>query len=183
MLKQLLPYLSPVLLLGIMAWRVSRQSAGRPLNPSRLWIRPAILGLLLALTFLHPPVLSVVSAAAFAAAALLGGVLGYVLASHQALTIDPVSGKITSKMSPIGVALFMGLFAARYAFRLIVTGGQAPDKLMAHSAQIALYTDVGLFFVLALVAAQSWELWRRTRPLLADHAARRDDNPARNPAE
>jgi hypothetical protein len=178
MLKQLLPYLTHVLVLAVMTWRLSRQNAGRPVKPNRLWIRPAILAMLLGFTFLHPPVLSVLSVAAFAAAMVAGGVLGYVLASHQALTIDPATGKITSKMSPIGIALFIGLFAGRYAFRMLITGGQAPDKLMAHSAQITLYTDVGLFFVLALVAAQAWELWRRTRPLVAEHAARTAGNSA-----
>jgi len=171
MIKQLVPYIAPVLVIAIMAWRLSRQSAGRPLSPSRLWIRPVILLALLALTFLHPPALTLVSLAAFAGALVTGAVLGYVLAGHQALTLDPATGKITSKMSPVGMALFIGLFAARYAFRLLVTGGQAPDPVAAHSAQIGLYTDVGLFFLLALVCAQAWELRRRTRPLLAEHAA------------
>jgi len=175
MFKQLAPYLAPLLALALVAWRMSRHSAGRPLNPSRLWIRPAILTLLLATTFLHPPAIGVVTLTAFAAAIAVGGVLGFVLAGHQALRLDPATGKITSKMSRVGMALFLGLFVARYAVRMLVVGGQAPDKLMAHSAQITTYTDIGLFFVLALVGAQSWELWRRTRPMLAEHAARRAD--------
>jgi hypothetical protein len=173
MLKQLVPYIAPVIVLAIMAWRLSRQSKGRPLKPSRLWIRPAILAAFLALAFLHPPAIDLLSLSVFAGAAVAGGALGYVLASHQALTLDEATGAIISKMSPIGMALFVGLFLVRYAIRMLVTGGQAPDKLMEHSPQIIMYTDAGLLFVLALVAAQAWELWRRAKPLLAGHAAKK----------
>jgi len=175
MLKQILPYIAPVLVLAVLAWRMSRQAGGRAFNPSRLWIRPAILAALLALTFLHPPPITAVALGAFIAAGAAGALFGYVLASHQALTIDPATGKIMSKMSPIGVALFIGLFAVRYVFRLLVMGGSAPDKLMEHSAEIQLYTDVLLFFVLAMVCAQAWELLRRVRPMLAEHAARQPE--------
>jgi hypothetical protein len=173
MLKQLAPYIGPVLALAIVVWRLSRQQGGRPVKPSRLWIRPAMLTLFLVLAFLHPPALTPLTLVVFAAVIAVGVVLGYVLASHQKLSLDPATGKITSKMSPIGIALFVALFAARYAFRIVATGGQAPDKLMAHSDQIMFYTDAGLLFVLALVSAQAWEIWRRTRPMLDEHAAKK----------
>jgi hypothetical protein len=173
MIKQLVPYLAPVLVLAIVIWRLSRQQSGRPVKPSRLWIRPAILALALVLAFLRPPALTPFTLAVFAAVIAAGVVLGYVLASHQTLSLDPATSTITSKMSPVGIALFVALFAARYAFRIVTTAGQAPDKLMAHSAQIMFYTDAGLLFVLALVSAQAWEIWRRTRPMLAEHAAKK----------
>lgn len=172
MSNQVLSYLVPVLAMGIIVWRLSRQQKGRPVKPSRLWIRPAILLLLLGLVALHPPKLTPLTLGVLLGAAAAGIVVGYVMASHQALTIDPDTGKITSRMSPVGMILFLGLFVARYAFRIVFTGGQAPDRLAAHSDQILLYTDAGLLFVLAMVSAQSWEIWRRTRPLLAEHAAR-----------
>jgi len=175
MLKQLVPYIVSVLVFALLAWRMSRNARGRALNPSRLWIRPAILAALLALSFLHPPQITVIALGELAAAAAAGGLFGYVLASHQALTLDPATGRITSRMSPIGVVLFLCLFAARFVFRMLVTGGDAPEKVMAHSDQIQFYTDVGLIFVLALVGAQAWELWRRTRPMLAEHAARQPE--------
>jgi len=172
MSRSIVGYLVPILVMAVVIWRMSRQSNGRPLSPSRLWIRPAILALLLALAALHPPKLTLLTLGVLPGAAILGLVLGYVLASHQALTIDLETGKITSKMSPVGMALFVGLFAARYALRMVLAGGQAPDRLTAHSGQILLYTDAGLVFVLALVSAQAWEIWRRTRPLVAQHAAK-----------
>ena len=171
MTKELVPYIGPVIALAIVAWRMSRQSS-RPVKASRLWIRPAMLALFLVLAFLHPPALTPLALAVFAGVIAAGIALGYLLASHQTLSLDSATGKITSKMSPVGIVLFVVLFAARYAFRIVMTGGQAPDKLMAHSAEIMLYTDAGLLFVLALVSAQSWEIWRRIKPMLAEHAAK-----------
>ncbi len=168
---------------AVLIWRLSRQQKGRPVKPSRLWIRPAIIGALLALAFLHPPAITPLSLEIFAAAAVLGLGFGYFLARHQHFTLDPETGKITSKMSPFGMMLFVGLFAARTIFRLVTTGGQAPDKLMAHSDQILLYTDAGLFFVFALVSAQAWEIWRRTKPMLDEHAARQAIPEAKPEAE
>lgn len=177
MSKEIASYLFPLAVVGLVVWRVIRQSRGRPLNPSRLWVRPAMLALFLALAFLHPPVLTPLSGIIFGAAVATGVVLGYVLASHQQLSLDPATGRITSTMSPIGTALFIGLFALRYVFRIIVTGGQAPDRMIAHSNQVLTYTDAGLLFLLALVSAQAWEIRRRIKPLLAESAAKKAQNP------
>lgn len=169
-------YLVPVLILAFVVWRTARRA--RPVKPSRLWIRPAIFALFLVGAFSHSPPLNLIALVIFTVAAGLGVVLGYVLASHQQLTIDSATGRITSKMSPVGVALFAGLYAARYIFRWGTLGGQLPDKVMAHSAQVLMWTDAGLIFVLALVSAQAWEIWRRAKPLLDDHAAKQAESPA-----
>lgn len=176
--KEIATYLIPIVVMAIVAFRMIRQNQGRPVKPSRLWVRPAILAVLLTLTFLHPPAVTLFSVTIFTVAAVTGVVLGYVLASHQHLTIDPATGKITSKMSPIGIALFVGLFALRYAFRMVTLGGQAPDRLMAHSDQVLLWTDAGLLFVLGLVSAQAWEIWRRAKPLVDGHAAKKAESQA-----
>ncbi len=177
MSKEIITYLVPIIVVGLIVWRMIRQSRGRPLNPSRLWIRPALLAIFLGLAFLRPPTLTMTSGLAFVAAAVVGVVFGYVVASHQRLTVDPTTGKITSTMSPLGMALFVGLYALRYIFRLVVEGGQAPDRMMAHSSQVLTYTDVGLLFLLALVTAQAWEIRRRVKPLLAEAAAQKPPSP------
>jgi hypothetical protein len=115
---------------------------------------------------------NLIGLALLALAAAVGIGVGYLLARHQAFSLDPATGVITSKTSPFGVILFVGLFAARYVFRMLMAGGQAPGKVVAHSAQIALYTDAGLLFLLGMVCAQAWEIWRRTKPLVVEHAAR-----------
>lgn len=178
MRTDLLRYLIPVIVIAVLALRVRGRMQARPLKPSRLWIRPVLLAVVLALTFLHPPALTLQALGIFAAAAVLGVGLGYLLSRHQHLTVDQATGTLISKMSPIGMALFLLLFAARFGIRMVVQGGQAPDKLMAHSGQVMMWTDAGLILLLAMVLAQAWEIWRRAKRLLADHAASKLAEPA-----
>ena len=179
--NQYLPYLQyivPVLVIALVAWRMSRSMKGRPVQRSRLWIRPAIIALFMALALATTPLPDFFGLGVLAAAAAVGVGVGYLLARHQAFTLDPATGVITSKTSPLGVVLFVALFGARYVFRMMLMDGQAPDKLAAHSAQIALYTDALLLFLFGMVCAQAWEIWRRTTPLAAEHAARTAAKPA-----
>ncbi|MBU6297139.1 MAG: hypothetical protein KJS68_02745, partial [Alphaproteobacteria bacterium] len=157
---------------AVIAWRSSRAMKGRPVSPSRLWIRPALIAAFMALALATSRLPGLFGLALYSAAAAAGTASGYLLARHQELTLDPDNHKIISKTSPIGVILFVVLFGVRYILRTMASGGEAPDKLAAHSGQIALYTDAGLLFLLALVSAQAWEIWRRTRPLVMERAAR-----------
>jgi hypothetical protein len=175
-MTQFSPYIFPVIVMLIVFWRMRRASAGRPLKPNRLWIRPAILSLFALLAFIHPAPITPVSLAIFVAAAIAGVGLGYLSARHQHLTLDPASGAITSKLSPIGMALFLAIFAARYIVRLIVEGGQ-PSQPFAHpSSGALLYTDVALLFALGLVAAQAWEIWRRAKALEAETVPKKPES-------
>lgn len=176
MTKQLLSYLFPVLVMGLVVWRMVKRSQAQALKPSRLWIRPAMLAIFLALSFLHPPAITFVSVGIFVAAVVLGAGLGFLTTRHQQLSVDPATGTLISKTSPVGIAIFVAVFAGRYAFRMLVQGGQAPDKLMAHSGQVMMWTDASLFFAFALVLAQAWEIWRRAKPLLDDHAQKKADS-------
>ena len=174
MSNQIASYVTPIIVMAIVLWRLSRQQTGRRVKPSWLWIRPAIVGLFLVAILATSPRPDTLGLAICAAAAAAGLGVGYLLTRHQALSLDPESGRITSRMSPVGIALFGVLFATRYVFRLIFTDGQAADMMAAHSAKIMLYTDAALLFAFALVSAQAWEIWRRARTLLAEHAARQD---------
>ncbi|MGA7712968.1 MAG: hypothetical protein WCA81_13775 [Rhizomicrobium sp.] len=171
MLKQYLPYLLPLVVVALVGFRMSRSMKGRRIKPWQLWIRPALIGVILGFSLVMSVMPSPVGLAIFAAALVVGLGLGYVLASHQTLTLDPASGAITSKTSLFGTILFFGVFAVRYVFNMTMRTGQAPDKLAAHSTQVLFYTDVALLFLFAMVGAQAWEIWRRTRPLVAQHAA------------
>jgi hypothetical protein len=164
-----LPYVLPLFIIVMIALRMGRSMRGRPINPSYLWIRPAIFALILVpmLAFsLRPDPLEL---AALAFALVLGAGAGYLLSRHQQLSLE--GGKIISKTSPVGVILFVLLYAARFVFRMETVSGQTPGKLTAHSAQILFYSDLAFAFLLALIAAQAWEIWRRSRPLMAQKAA------------
>lgn len=167
MLQQFAPYLFPVLIMALVLWRMRKASRGRPLKPSRLWIRPVILSVFAALAFIHPAPITPVSLAIFVSCIAAGIGLGYLSARHQQLTLDPASGAITSKLSPIGMALFLAIFASRYVVRLVIEGGQPPKPFAPPSSGALLYTDAALLFALGLVAAQAWETWRRAKALTA----------------
>lgn len=166
MVKQFVPYIGPIIVMVIVIWRMRRATQGRPLKPNRLWIRPAILSLFALLAFIHPAPITPLTLAIFVACAGVGVGLGYLMASHQQLTLDTASGAITSKLSPVGMALFVALFAARYVVRLSVEGGQPPHAFARPDSMALTYTDAALLFALGLVAAQAWETWRRAKALL-----------------
>jgi hypothetical protein len=177
-MKQFAPYLFPVIVMLIVFWRMRRASRGRPLKPNRLWIRPAILILFAMLAFIHPAPITPVSLAILVAAAALGVGFGYLSARHQHLTLDSASGAITSKLSPVGMALFLAIFAARYVVRLFVEGGQPPQPFAPQTSGALLYTDAALFFALGLVASQAWEIWRRAKALTAETVPKKPDSEA-----
>jgi len=178
MLKQILPtVISLSIVAVVLFFRMRKAGKGRPLKPNRLWIRPAILVVVATgVVWLQPPAITPVSLAIVAASALVGVGVGYLLARHQHLTVDAATGAITSKMSPLGMALFVALFAIRYVVRFMAVGTAVPDQAAAHSPQMLLYTDAALLFALGLVAAQAWETWRRAKVLLAETAAKKPES-------
>ena len=178
MLKQILPtVISLSIVAVVLFYRMRKAGKGRPLKPNRLWIRPAILVVVATgVVCLQPPAITPVFLAIMAASAVVGVGVGYLLARHQHLTVDAATGAITSKLSPLGMALFIALFAMRYVVRFMAVG--TPDQAAAHSPQMLLYTDAALLFAVGLMAAQAWETWRRARALLAETAPKKPESQA-----
>jgi hypothetical protein len=167
--QSLMTYLPLLLVIAVIGWRMSRSMRGRPINPSYLWVRPAVLAVILVPMMMVSLRTDPVALASLAAALVLGAGAGYMLSRHQQLSL--VGGKIISKTSPIGVILFVLLYGARYVFWNAMESGQAPGKLAAHSTQIFFYSNLAIVFLFALVCAQAWEIRRRCRPLVAEKAA------------
>ena len=176
-----LPIVLTLFVIVMLGLRMSRSMRGRPINPSYLWVRPAILAVILVPMMMVSLRTDPIALASLAAALVLGAGAGYLLSRHQELSLDPKSGKIISKTSPVGVILFILLFAGRFAFRLTMVSGQAPDKIAAHSKEILFYSDLAFVFLFALVCAQAWEIRRRCLPLVAEKAALKA-NPVAEPA-
>jgi hypothetical protein len=170
-LSAYLPYLVPLLVVGLIARRAFRAQTPKRVRPSRLWIGPVYLAVAMALVLWSSPAPSPFGLALFVAGAVLGGIVGYFRALHQEFSIEPETGNVMSKASPVATVLFVGLFVIRYALNLWMTGGKAPDALQAKSAEVMLYTDTMLFFAFAMVSVSAWEVWRRTRPLVREHRA------------
>ena len=175
--NQFAPYLVPLLVVAILARRAFRAQAPRRVRPSQLWIGPVYIALAMGLVLWTSPKPGTFGIGLFAIGAMLGGVVGYFRALHQEFSIDPETGNVMSKASPVATILFIGLFLVRYALNWWMTGGKAPDAVEAKSAQLMLYTDTMLFFAFAMVSVSAWEVWRRTRPLVVEHRAPKAELP------
>jgi hypothetical protein len=165
---QYAPYLLPLIVVALIARRAFREQPRR-IRPATLWIGPVYVAAAMVLILWTSPAPGFAGIALFAAAALLGGAIGYFRALHQKFSIDPDTGNVMSTATPIASILFIGLFLVRYALNWWVRGGAAPATLQTKSASLMLYTDTMLFFAFAMVSVSAWEVWRRTRPLILAH--------------
>lgn len=169
--NQFAPYLVPLIVIALIARRAIRAQTAQRIRPSRLWIGPVYIAAAMALVLWTSPAPGMWGVALFVLAAAAGGGIGYLRALHQEFSIDPETGNVMSKASPVATILFVGLFVVRYALNYWMRGGAAPDALQARSAELMLYTDTMLFFAFAMVSVSAWEIWRRTRPLVVEHRA------------
>jgi hypothetical protein len=167
MLKEYLPY---ILALIPAALIVRRSLQARKVNTGRMWIRPVILLLMIAGAFGAAPMPGLIAIAGFVVAAVAGGALGTYIASHQHLTIDEKTGHVSSRSSTIGTLLVLGLFAIRFGAKLVFPELAQPGH---HGGQVTLIANGLLVFTVAVLLAQTVAILRRTRPLLAAHAAKK----------
>ena len=154
-----LTYLIPLVAIGIVLLRNSR---ARTLRIERLWISPAIVGVMAAITFYVYPPSGLPAIVLDAACLLLGGLLGWWRARASRFTIDPATHVITSKVSPFGMLLILGIFGLRYLVRLAAPG----EASVLHVTALDL-TDSFLLLAVGLVSAQRIEWLIRARRMLA----------------
>ncbi len=167
-MRQILPLIVPLLIVALI---LRRSMSTRKVRVNLMWIRPAVLLVLAGVTLAASPMPGPIALAAFVAAAVVGAGFGYLRARHLELSVDPATGTVTSKSTPIGTILIVGLVVLRlglkYAFPEM---GAQPGGHLA--AQAVVWTEGALIFSVAMVAAQAVMTWQRTQPLLAEHAAR-----------
>ena len=181
--NQLLPYLGPAIVLIIVARRMLRAQEPRRIRPGVLWIQPAMLFAAMIFLFLTTPVqLSPLSLSIFVIGAFAGATIGYFRALHQELSIEPETGNVMSKATPLGSLLFLGIFIVRFAVNTWMKDGQQTDMRHPPSATLMLYTDATLFFAFAMVVATAFEVWRRTRPLVLQRRAEKPEIPSVTPS-
>jgi len=166
-MKEFAPYIVPLLIAAII---VRRSMQARKVNTGRMWLRPAILLLMLGGALAEAPMPGVIAIAGFFAAAAAGIAFGAYMASHQHLTIDETTGHISSRSSTIGTILFLGLFAVRFGAKLVFPDLAQPGHAATQVTQVA---NGLLVFTVAVLIAQTVSVWQRTQPLLAAHAARK----------
>ncbi|MBI3677092.1 MAG: DUF1453 family protein [Proteobacteria bacterium] len=167
--KDLAPYIAPIIVLALIVWRGARAKPS-PVRLTRMWIRPVILAAATVATLALTAKPNAAVIAAFVAAGLAGAGVGHLFGRHLELSIDPATGAISSKATPIGTFLVIGLFLIRYGLKLVFPQ-LAAQPAARPSADIMVWTDGALVFGCALILAQVLTIWLRTRPLIANHAA------------
>jgi hypothetical protein len=156
-------FVLPLLVFVIILRRSLRE---RKVKTNRMWIYPAILGGAALYTMAHEPMPGLAAIAGFIGAAIAGAGLGYLRARHQQFTLDPATGEISSKATPIGMILIGGFFVLRFALEFTTHARDVPHALGLQRA-----TDIGLIFSFALMAAQRWEIWKRAQAMRAGKGA------------
>jgi hypothetical protein len=172
--KHLLPYLAPVLVVGLMARRLIRNTP-RKVNLWRMFIPPVIILLaVIGVLYTSPmPAPLPLWAAGFSVAIILGAAAGFFTTHHQEFSIDQ-DGEVTARATPVGTAIILALFALRFGLKYVTTGGDPYAAPNVHpSGNVIGWTDAGLMFATGLVFARVITTWFHARPLIAAHKAQK----------
>jgi hypothetical protein len=156
-------YLIPLVVLAV---AILRNARARKLRMERLWISPTIIMAMTVLAFSRNPPPGPIGLVLDVVAVGLGALLGWWRGRASTFTVDPQTHVVTSKVSPAGMLLILGIFALRYVLR----GAVAGDSSMLHLSA-AEATDSFLLLAVGVVSAQRLEWWIRARRLVAEARA------------
>jgi hypothetical protein len=152
----LVAYLVPLVAIAMVMLRNSRE---RKLRIERMWIAPAVVLAMTALVMAQQPPPEATELAIDAAALALGAAAGWWRGRLTHISVDPQSHALTSRTSPLGMLLILGLFALRYALRRVGAAGALHVSLLQ-------LTDVLMLLAVGIVCAQRLEMALRATRLL-----------------
>jgi hypothetical protein len=177
-MRELGPFIAPALALFFI---LRRGTKPRRIKPNALWTTPIILTVLALLSLSHSGMPAALSLGAYVIAIAGGFAFGWFSTQHAELSLDPATGTITSKPTPLGTLLTAAVFVARFAVEYLVKGtpGGPPMPHIApqHAASAIWLANAGLLFVAARMVGRAWHMWIRTRPLVAQLDAHRAQVP------
>lgn len=176
MSRSLLQYLPIALVLLLVVRRAGR---ARQVRIQRMWITPILASVAAVSTLAREPFPSIAALGIFLLAALAGAGAGYFRALHIKLSLDPETGSVSSKATPIGSALVVVFVVLRIGMEYFVKGGvphqgfaaRAMAGPAAHGVDLFRLADALLIFSTMMTVAQRFEIWRRAAPLIAAHKA------------
>ncbi len=146
------------LVILVLSFRMRKMRRKVPLRLKRLWIAPAVLLILAALTLAQfPP--AAVDWIWLMLALCAGAGLGWQRARLMSIMVDPADRSLTTQATPMAIYFLIGLVLLRTSLRagLRLEGGVNPF----------LINDIFIVFAVGLFIAQSVELGLRARRLLA----------------
>ena len=156
-------YLVPLIFVALI---ILRNSRARRLRVETLWIMPLVILIAVAATFTQQGMPSPLMLGIDIAALGVGALLGWWRARFTHITIDPVTHALTSRASPIGMLVLLGIFALRFGIRLYAAQNASSLGLSANAA-----ADAALVISAGLVCAQRLEIALRATRLLNEARA------------
>lgn len=155
--------LIPLIVIAIV---ILRNARARTIKVERLWISPLIVMAMTIAAFSANPPPGLVGVVLDIAAVGVGALLGWWRGRASRFTVDPETHVVTSRVSPAGMLLILGIFALRYILRGALGGGASTLHLSA-----AELTDSFLLLAVGVVSAQRLEWWIRARKMIAEAKA------------
>jgi hypothetical protein len=149
-------------------------------KPDSLWRYPIIIAVLAGLTLSRSHAPGLIAIGSYLVAAGAGGALGWFTAQHVELTLDPGTGTIMSKPTPVGTVITAAAFLLKFAIDFYMNGGPGNGAPNVHpfavrnAAGITVFANAMLLLAAARGLGGAWHMWIRTRPLvdqLASHKA------------
>jgi hypothetical protein len=138
----------------------------RPLRLDGLWVLPAIYLAIVAVAFAQAPP-DITGWTLIGIGLVLGGLAGWLRGRTISITVDPGTGTLNQRASPLGLILLVVLIAVRYGLRTLAHEA-APVHLSATTI-----VDAFLALAFGLIALQRLEMFLRGRRLLAEAKAER----------
>ena len=160
---QFLTFLFPLVAIALV---ILRNSRARRLRVETLWIMPVVIIALIGLSFAQQGVPSPLELGLDAVAVALGAMLGWWRGRLTNITVDPQTHQLTSRASPVGMLLILGVFAIRYGLRMYGSEGAATLHVPVNAI-----ADSVLVITVGLVCAQRLEIAIRATRMLNDARA------------
>jgi hypothetical protein len=142
---------------------ILRNARARKLRIETLWIMPVVILALVGLSFSQQGMPSPLMLGIDIAALAIGALLGWWRARFTHITVDPATHQLTSRASPVGMLVILGVFALRYVVRMYTA--QNASSLGVSTVGVA---DALLVITVGLVCAQRLEIALRASRLLEE---------------
>ncbi len=160
------PAVTLLIPLVVLALVILRNGRARRLRVESLWIMPAIVVVLIGLALWQQGAPSSQSLGVDAAALVLGSLIGWWRARFTNISVDPQTHELTSRASPIGMLVILGVFSIRYGIRFYTAANTGPDHNLINTI-----ADASLVMSVGLVCAQRLEIALRATRMLNETRA------------
>lgn len=147
-----------VVVVLVVAFRLSRAARVRPLNANLLWVVPAIYALIVGGVFFAWPPADPQGWAFVGASAILGAAFGWWRGSMVSIARDAASGQLMQQASAAALLVIPALIAVRFALREAVA-------LEGDANVVHLAADMLVVFMFGLLAFQRIEMYFRAQRL------------------